>query len=1149
MLIADRFISLNGRTIDLASGQRVTFRTSPPIGIPGEVAWSEQCAVLSSPARASAPAAARLVDYGLLRQGERFEAFSIAPRRSDGGAMRADSAHALEGGGRVELFARQAADVFETACLGEPRCLRLPAPAVASCPGVLDVIARQARLNGFVPISVDLLVNLDRSPASLRALVSGILDTRHVLLIVRAPLQCDRRGWCAPRGRPVSACPVGVARLVLAAGLKSARPNVLLTMSEGGSEQPRALVACERSGDVSGFDAGERLGLFPTTAGRNTRGRCNIAAEAREPYHLSRVSDLVRVRTRAEEAVAQARGGRSARAEHGLREAMGALVRREDAAGAGWVALNLGCLLLHRGRVLDAARTFETARLQFDRANDLHGAVRAAVYIGLAWTDDARLAEAESAFRSARIAAQEAGLTDLNADAALGLARCLYWQGRFDEATVLAASVADMTAQPAGSASSGATVESVYPHECADRQITLVRETQAIESWGAEARSLAVHRRTVAVAETDRLVRMAALSARIALARGDVRSAAAHGTQALEGAGRSARPIDTCAARTALACVYGALNDVDAMLEHVREGLRAARRAQAPLCTLRLRLIACDNLRRAGRDAEAARLHSRLAGLDAGRFPGLLRARLQLVLADGRAAPAPNLRSRPSAGSGSGKSAEPRTSDGGWPVAADAQAARSVVAACPWRLPPRRADVTEDIVGVLQMCHEIEEEAAALGRVCDAVRERTRAVVVGLVGRNHGAAALLARSGPGAGRSTIADRVLDTGLPVAASVTPLGLEAACPVRYAGDVIGAVVCRWTADALVDADRVTCLLSAAAAATAPHVRSLLDRREAPQRGAAPDETELVGVSEAIQSLRKATLRAAAAPFPVLVEGESGSGKELVARAIHRDSPRRARRFCALNCAALTDELLEAEMFGHTRGAFTGAVSDRVGLFEEADGGTLFLDEVADLSPRAQAKLLRAVQDGEVRRIGENFARHVDARVIAATNRNLDTEVTSGAFRRDLFYRLNVVHIDVPPLRDRPDDIPVLAGHFWQGSISRIGGRATLAPATLAALARYDWPGNVRELQNVMAALAVSAPRRGSVGPACLPAAIARAESGGSTLDEARRVFERRFVRAALARAGGHRARAAAALGISRQGLAKLMARLDLDEGPSP
>jgi DNA-binding NtrC family response regulator len=858
------------------------------------------------------------------------------------------------------------------------------------------------------------------------------------------------------------------------------------------------------------------------------RRRSHIAAEARETYRLTVIPDLVRARTRAAEAVAQARSGGSARTERALREAMGVLARRDDVAGAGWVALNLGCLLLDRGRALDAARTFDASRAHFDRAKDLAGAIRAAVYVGLAWTDDSRLTQAEAAFRSARIAAQAAGLGDLQVDADIALARCLYWQGRFDEATVLAASLGDRPDLSCENSGPAGCDDRPYPRDVPDRPLAVVREAQPAETWGGEAPGTWPYRLTLGITEGDRQVRLAALSARIALACGDVRAASAHATGALDTARRQGKPVDVCAARTALAAVAAALKDLDGMLEHVRGGLAAAHQAHAPLRAIRLRLIACDTLRHAGREREAARVLNRLAGLDASRFPALLRARLQVVLDNGRQ-PAIRGASRPV----------------GSAAAADARAARLLVAACPWRLPARPADINDDIVGVLQACHEIEDEETSLVRVCEALRERACAVAIAVVGRSGAAAAVLAHAGSG-GRSTLADRALDTGVAVSVAATPLGLEAASPVRYAGGVIGAVVGRWTSDSLIDPARVACLLSAAGAAVAPQVRSVLDRREASPAGIGRDAAELVGVSEAVQALRKAASRAATAPFPVLIEGESGSGKELVARAIHRESPRRARRFCALNCAALNEELLEAELFGHARGAFTGAVSERVGLFEEADGGTLFLDEVADLSARAQAKLLRVLQDGEVRRVGENFARHVDARVIAATNRQLQQEAVRGAFRRDLFYRLNVVHIDVPPLRDRPEDIAVLAAHFWARSIARIGSRATLAPATIAALARYDWPGNVRELQNVMAALAVSAPRRGSVRPACLPGAIARADIGASTLDEARRSFERRFVRAALARAGGQRSRAALSLGISRQGLAKLIARLGLTEG---
>jgi len=281
-------------------------------------------------------------------------------------------------------------------------------------------------------------------------------------------------------------------------------------------------------------------------------------------------------------------------------------------------------------------------------------------------------------------------------------------------------------------------------------------------------------------------------------------------------------------------------------------------------------------------------------------------------------------------------------------------------------------------------------------------------------------------------------------------------------------------------------------------------------------------------------------------VLIEGESGAGKELVARAIHRSGCRRDRAFCALNCAAMPEDLIDAELFGHARGAFTGAANERLGLFESADGGSLFLDEVGELSPRAQAKVLRALQEGEIRRIGETLTRSFDTRLIAATNRSLRGEVEAGRFRQDLLYRLDVIRIHVPPLRQRLEDIPLLAARFWGAAAARIDSRAVLGKSAVSALTRYDWPGNVRELQNVLTALVVAAPRRGVVGDSALPSAIARATPPETreSLESARQKFEQRFVRAALARAAGHRGRTAAALGVSRQGLAKLMERLQLD-----
>jgi transcriptional regulator with PAS, ATPase and Fis domain len=212
-------------------------------------------------------------------------------------------------------------------------------------------------------------------------------------------------------------------------------------------------------------------------------------------------------------------------------------------------------------------------------------------------------------------------------------------------------------------------------------------------------------------------------------------------------------------------------------------------------------------------------------------------------------------------------------------------------------------------------------------------------------------------------------------------------------------------------------------------------------------------------------------------------------------------------------------------------------------------LFLDEVGELSLRAQAKLLRVIQDGELRRIGENAVRRIDVRLVAATNRNLRQEVEAGRFRLDLLYRLDVVRVTMPPLRDRREDIALLVEHIWREAVARVGSRAALSASTVAALARYDWPGNVRELQNVLASLAVRSPKRGVVLPAALPPAFGeRAGVDSWRLDTARRVFDERFIRAALVRSGGHRGRAAEELGVSRQGLTKLIARLGILTPPS-
>jgi DNA-binding NtrC family response regulator len=445
-------------------------------------------------------------------------------------------------------------------------------------------------------------------------------------------------------------------------------------------------------------------------------------------------------------------------------------------------------------------------------------------------------------------------------------------------------------------------------------------------------------------------------------------------------------------------------------------------------------------------------------------------------------------------------------------------------------------------IALLRMAQEDDDDMAAVRRVIARAAAELEASRIDVLSCAAGPPTTICSCGEGLA-TKLGPRVLETALAIGPERQNGGSEIGIPVRFASRMVAALVCRWPVDRVVSRDASE-LMDLAAVVVAPRLDAWLAARrdEAASSTAVP---ELVGSSDAIAHVRKAIVRAAAAPFSVLVEGESGVGKELVARAVHQLSARRERRFCDVNCAALPEELLESELFGHVKGAFSGAVVDRAGLFEEADGGTLLLDEVADLSPRAQAKLLRAIQQQEIRRVGESFSRKVDVRIIAAANRDMRAEAAAGRFRPDLLYRLDVIRIHIPPLRERAEDIPVLAEHCWKSTAARTGSHARLSPATLSELARYAWPGNVRELQNIIAALAVAAPPRGWVRPALLPAIIGAATTASAVrLAEARLQFERRFVEVALARAGGNRARAARALGLSRQGLLKTLARLGLD-----
>jgi two-component system, NtrC family, nitrogen regulation response regulator NtrX len=320
------------------------------------------------------------------------------------------------------------------------------------------------------------------------------------------------------------------------------------------------------------------------------------------------------------------------------------------------------------------------------------------------------------------------------------------------------------------------------------------------------------------------------------------------------------------------------------------------------------------------------------------------------------------------------------------------------------------------------------------------------------------------------------------------------------------------------------------------------------------------QMVGESYAMRQLREQVAMAAPTNGRVLIYGENGTGKELVARTVHALSRRRAGAFVEVNCAAIPEELIESELFGHVKGAFTGAVSDRRGKFELADGGTIFLDEIGDMSLKTQAKVLRALQEQVVQPVGGTSSVRVDVRVLAATNKDLPSEIRAGRFREDLYFRLNVIPIFVPPLHDRREDIPLLAEHFMAGFAREYGRRMkTLDATAVAALQDYAWPGNVRELRNVIERLIIMVP--GDLitardlafleGPF---ASYAEPEEPGAdgesehlTLQAARSRFEREFILKALAAQQGNISRTADVLGVERSNLYRKMRALGIAARP--
>jgi DNA-binding NtrC family response regulator len=341
--------------------------------------------------------------------------------------------------------------------------------------------------------------------------------------------------------------------------------------------------------------------------------------------------------------------------------------------------------------------------------------------------------------------------------------------------------------------------------------------------------------------------------------------------------------------------------------------------------------------------------------------------------------------------------------------------------------------------------------------------------------------------------------------------------------------------------------------------PAVRRAIEKRKLVERnrflenqlGAVGRVRGLVGDSAAIRQVCSLASAVASADVTTLILGESGTGKELVARAIHEQSPRAGRSFVDINCAAITDSLLESELFGHVKGAFTGAMTGRRGLFETASGGTLFLDEVGELAQPTQARLLRVLQEGEVRPVGSNESRRVDVRVIAATNRNLAKEVEAGTFRQDLFYRLNVFTIEIPPLRQRKEDIVTLVEHFLDKHSSRLKRpKPNATAAFLDALALHDWPGNVRELENLVERALVLC-RGDSVGEEGLPPALGGTRLGRADvsvpdelkpLAQSRDEFVRRYIQRVVAAASGNIAEAARIAGVDPSNFRRLLKRLE-------
>ncbi|HEV8235835.1 MAG TPA: sigma-54 dependent transcriptional regulator [Gemmatimonadaceae bacterium] len=946
-------------------------------------------------------------------------------------------------------------------------------------------LARAARLSGYVPVGSRML----------RPDLNAILDGRSVALLIRSDFAC---GWKA------------FVRLALV----SRRPHIAVFV---GANHPRGVsgVTLERldvkvlkeavQPDVSRSRLGRRI----TVAARRARGLPGrFEALVRGEHHMQQSLDGSRPSRVAEPAlqygeetaatIPAERGGRVV--EWPAPGELAILRKRLQAAMA----------LALQGRHAAGDRALRQVGASLVRRHDWEHATEASLALARSLVRRGRPREAQVILIEARDAANHSSQNEVLNRIAVLTGVALQDDGRLDEAEAVLSAV----------------VAAAHGLEDADAHRSACLALARCQFWRGRFDSAidSLSRIDSAGADDQLAIRVAVLRSRLAVGEGDFEQAIAQASSAVDRARTGSRPDLLAFSAAAAAFAHLSVSDHTAVAADAALAFQMARRSHDPLLGLRARLILAESHRRQGRRAPGLTLIARIRRVKSRPLPFILRARVDLL----------NDLLTEEKDDEIAKRHSQTTGLAGLALFAPVGHALS-----------RHVTAITDIVSILQCCQTADEEVRVLVDLCTCLRGRLQASGLAFFVEEAGLFTAIAADGVRI-EPNLAPRLAAVDQPIAPHVVAGRFEAGAPVRYGGRRLGVLLARWPLGTSCESKDVVVLLATAATAAGPAVAGLLARRTS----SAPRTSDLIGISSSIVDVRSAIERAATAPFSVLVEGESGTGKELVARGLHRQGPRRERPFCTLNCAALPDDLVESELFGHSRGAFTGALAERPGVFEEAHLGTLFLDEIGELSLRAQAKVLRTVQEGELRRVGENSPRRIDVRIVAATNRDLRREVAAGRFRLDLLYRLDVIRISLPPLRARRDDIPLLAEHFWRDATSRISSRATLSLATLAQLARYDWPGNVRELQNVLAALAVRTPRRGVVHPSALPPSFDGVEvEPASRLDAARRTFDTQFIRAALARTGGQRARAAQELGVTRQGLTKLMNRLGLNEPLRP